>query len=147
MNCSAAVFTQGEGYGNECDNLLINGSCTQFCEEGYVDNNSGLGQTFSCYMNEFEGIALSCSDVNNINGQRNSVVIIFVFLSICAWICVPMLLYTMNKQRKSSGRLDDEMNFGSECVLLMESWWSSISCRVEHSNVNKVIPEPTKLSR
>jgi hypothetical protein len=55
-----AGIPTGEGIGSECNNLVIDGSCTHLCLEGYVDNNGGHGQTYSCPDHRLVGTPLTC---------------------------------------------------------------------------------------
>ena len=63
----ASVPTDGEGVDNGCDGLVTGGECTHKCLDGYVDNNGGLGQRYTCLKNkygtdfEFVGRPLTCT--------------------------------------------------------------------------------------
>jgi hypothetical protein len=49
------------GTGAECDELVADGSCTHKCLNGYVDNNGGAGQTYTCPNQRFVGTPLTCT--------------------------------------------------------------------------------------
>eukprot|EP00808_Paulinella_micropora_P003614 g41849.t1 len=51
----------GEGYGAQCASLATGGTCRHFCNEGYIDNNGGRGQSYTCPAGKVVGTALQCS--------------------------------------------------------------------------------------
>jgi len=62
-SCNSSVPT-GPGFGSECDDLLYDGECTQYCAAGYGDNNAGYGQAYTCpssgNFTGFTGTTLTC---------------------------------------------------------------------------------------
>jgi hypothetical protein len=65
-DCTASdcvgMVPSGPGYSTSCDGLATDGpACTQTCEDGYVDNNGGSGQTYSCPGGTFTGTLLTCT--------------------------------------------------------------------------------------
>jgi len=58
-DCSDDV-PSGPGLSTNCDGLRVDQQCTQVCTAGYMDNNDGAGQFYSCYT-RFEGTALTCT--------------------------------------------------------------------------------------
>jgi hypothetical protein len=48
----------GPSYGNECDNLVTDGSCTQTCTAGYIGDGNGI---HTCPAGNFTGTVLTCT--------------------------------------------------------------------------------------
>jgi hypothetical protein len=52
----------GAGFSTTCDGLVTDAAeCTQTCSAGYIDNNNGQGQAYTCGFATFGGTLLECS--------------------------------------------------------------------------------------
>jgi hypothetical protein len=59
-DCSSSV-PSGAGFSTICDDLVTDAAaCTQTCNAGYTDNNSGQGQLYKCALGTFSGTVLEC---------------------------------------------------------------------------------------
>jgi len=56
------LIPTGDYYGNECDDLVTDATCTQFCAPGYIDNNNNDGQAYTCPNGVFTGSLIDCDE-------------------------------------------------------------------------------------
>jgi hypothetical protein len=66
-DCTANVPT-GSGYGTECDGLVTDDKCEQFCTAGYYSAPADQAGRYSCTDGEFTGVLLKCS-ANDCNDE------------------------------------------------------------------------------
>jgi hypothetical protein len=62
IDCYAHVlWNNGPGYGTECDALVTDSTCTQFCTAGYSDDNGGAGRAYTCVAGVLGGTLITCT--------------------------------------------------------------------------------------
>ena len=60
-DCSAAIPV-GPGYG--ALEMVTDSVVVQNCVEGFIDNNNGAGQGYTCPAGKFYGTILNCTGTN-----------------------------------------------------------------------------------
>ena len=65
QDCATGNVPSGAGFGTECDSLVDDSTCTQFCTTGYSDNNNDSGQAYTCPGGTFtiSSALLTCSGI------------------------------------------------------------------------------------
>ena len=58
-----ATAPNGPGYSRNCHRTSAR-TCTQTCSAGYVDNNNGAGQTYTCVSSTMTGTPLRCTPLD-----------------------------------------------------------------------------------